>query len=492
MSDKKNIDRLFQERLKDLDVTPHPEVWNGIEAKLKTQQKPKRVIPIWWRAAGIAAILLLFLALGNFIFNSKTSSNNTPNTILVDTPSFNNSDLKNESTVTSTPQEDTTTLKPLDSISKKSSHSPHNSINSTQIVNQSKKQNLNPFTKKNSPSTTEATAIVTNTPNTPSTSKHATTNTTIASGNKNSTTPFKRDTISKSISKQSIFTQEHPQIATNDVIKNAPELLNKNTTIDSLSIEDAIAATNTHPKVDNKLKKWDIHPNIAPVYYSSTGKGSHLDDQFISNSKSGEINTSYGVGIGYAINKKIKLRSGINNLKLSFNTNDVVLLENPGISSSRGVPNLQHVSKTNQSQNYSFLNANKVSTIQNSTFTSNNESGSINQNISYFELPLEVEYNILNKRIAINVIGGFSTFILEDNQIYSENNTSRILIGEATNINDFSFSTNFGIGFDYNFSKRFNFNLEPTFKYQLNAYNNTSGNFKPYIIGVYTGFSFKF
>ena len=36
------------------------------------------------------------------------------------------------------------------------------------------------------------------------------------------------------------------------------------------------------------------------------------------------------------------------------------------------------------------------------------------------------------------------------------------------------------------------FNLEPTFKYQLNAYDNTSGNFNPYIIGVYTGFSYKF
>ena len=65
-------------------------------------------------------------------------------------------------------------------------------------------------------------------------------------------------------------------------------------------------------------------------------------------------------------------------------------------------------------------------------------------------------------------------------------------IGEANNINQISYSTNIGLGFNYNISKSFNFNFEPTFKYQLNAFSNDSGNFKPYIIGVYTGFSFKF
>mgnify|MGYP000353444670 CR=1 FL=1 len=45
---------------------------------------------------------------------------------------------------------------------------------------------------------------------------------------------------------------------------------------------------------------------------------------------------------------------------------------------------------------------------------------------------------------------------------------------------------------DYNFSKQFQFNLDPTFKYQINTFNNTSGNFKPFIVGVYTGLSFKF
>ena len=67
-----------------------------------------------------------------------------------------------------------------------------------------------------------------------------------------------------------------------------------------------------------------------------------------------------------------------------------------------------------------------------------------------------------------------------------------LLIGEANNINSTSYSANFGLGLDYSLSKQWNINLEPQFKYQLNTFNNTSGNFRPFFIGVYTGLSFKF
>ena len=39
---------------------------------------------------------------------------------------------------------------------------------------------------------------------------------------------------------------------------------------------------------------------------------------------------------------------------------------------------------------------------------------------------------------------------------------------------------------------KLNLNLEPVFKYQLNTFTNTSGDFRPYFVGFYTGLSFKF
>src|SRR5690606_36279034 len=85
MSDKKHIDRLFQEAFKDFEETPNDAVWEQIEAKLK-QKKKRRVIPIWWRYGGVAALLLLLLTLGKGYFNSAPAVE-TPNQV-VDTEEY--------------------------------------------------------------------------------------------------------------------------------------------------------------------------------------------------------------------------------------------------------------------------------------------------------------------------------------------------------------------------------------------------------------------
>lgn len=65
-------------------------------------------------------------------------------------------------------------------------------------------------------------------------------------------------------------------------------------------------------------------------------------------------------------------------------------------------------------------------------------------------------------------------------------------LGEANNLSSVSFTTNIGLGVDYKISEKFKFNVEPMFKYQLNPYSDSSVDFQPYYIGVYTGLSYKF
>ena len=65
MSDKKHIDRLFQEKFKDFDVSPNATVWEGIEARIQKKKKKRRVIPIWWQLGGVAAALVVLFALIN-------------------------------------------------------------------------------------------------------------------------------------------------------------------------------------------------------------------------------------------------------------------------------------------------------------------------------------------------------------------------------------------------------------------------------------------
>ena len=70
-----NLDKLFQEQLKNLEATPNKKVWNNIESKLK--KKKRAVLPFWWFSGGVAALLLLGLFL--FPFSKNTNSTKSYN-----------------------------------------------------------------------------------------------------------------------------------------------------------------------------------------------------------------------------------------------------------------------------------------------------------------------------------------------------------------------------------------------------------------------------
>ena len=81
---------------------------------------------------------------------------------------------------------------------------------------------------------------------------------------------------------------------------------------------------------------------------------------------------------------------------------------------------------------------------------------------------------------------------LGNNDVSVEAGDFSSTLGEANNLSSVSFTTNVGLGLDYKISKKFKFNVEPMFKYQLNPYSDSSVDFQPYYIGVYSGLSYKF
>jgi len=77
MKEKQHIDDLFKGRLQNFEATPSPEVWNSIQAKMKKEKEDRKVIPIWWRLGGVAAMLALLLTIGNFVWNPFENSGET-------------------------------------------------------------------------------------------------------------------------------------------------------------------------------------------------------------------------------------------------------------------------------------------------------------------------------------------------------------------------------------------------------------------------------
>ena len=94
MSDKKHIDRLFQEAFKDFEAVPSDAVWKNIKTKLNEKNKKRRVIPIWWRYAGVAALLLLLLTVGGIYFNN-TGEGKIDQVADTENTNSENADIKN-------------------------------------------------------------------------------------------------------------------------------------------------------------------------------------------------------------------------------------------------------------------------------------------------------------------------------------------------------------------------------------------------------------
>jgi hypothetical protein len=269
----------------------------------------------------------------------------------------------------------------------------------------------------------------------------------------------------------------------------------KNNSIAKNELEELLTKKEDKLQQEAKLIRWQITSNVAPIFLGSASNGSPIDSTLVNNSKSYNTGVGFGIGVSYAVSKKLTVRTGLNKFNMSYNTNDIIYFA--GIESRT----LKHINATPES---SMIQVHSTATINTNAVTSESEllpfedsfanknKGYINQEMGYLEMPVEMTYALLDKKFGIKIIGGFSTLFLQDNAVNVVSENRSTFLGEANNLNNIHFSTNFGIGLKYGFMKSFEFNVEPTFKYQLNTFSSDAGNFKPYLFGIYSGISYKF
>jgi len=523
MNDKKNIDRLFQEKFKDFEVKPNDAIWDRINESLPNKKKKRRVVALWWQLGGIAAAIALLLTVGISIFNSEENKpqelpyvnidkntepiNKTENTVnktqnsLETTKKENNqvadSDLNTEQNSNSkdlnnetieeayfsnnkiiTPNKSEQKSDALANNTKERIKKSSKRHKKSRIVNNSYQNSKVALNTKSSDTTIIDTQIVSET------ERKSTINKTI----KNNKTAVVENTLSKKVNTETLAKKEAKTELT-----ESENLLIEET--EKTTIENAIAENNEtiiEEEKENKQNRWSISPNVAPVYFNSLSEGSSLDNQFNKNTKNSDINMSYGITGSYAISNKIKIRTGINRVNLNQTTTDVFAFTGAE-TAARGLNgSFSNITFSENTQNVSLMSSEMMNRSSAPELLKNVSKSEIDQRFGFIEVPLELEYKLLDRKFGINIIGGFSTFFLSENEIYADINGVSEQIGEANNINDTSFSANFGLGMDYSLSKQWYINLEPTFKYQLNTFNNTTDDFRPFFIGVYTGLNYKF
>lgn len=424
MSEKKHIDRLFQEKFKDFEATPNEAVWKNISAKLREKEQQRSVMaPLWSRVAGIAAVLAIIFFIGEWMFpvsnNPLVASEDLEENF--EDPGFT---LRNDSDSQLLKQQNTNKNIVI------SDREPVKSIDNTSEV---KVIPLAPITANEVISASESLVV----------------------SSEDLENPETEETLS----------------------------FNKKSLLEEIRKAEEITAVENHSK-----KNFEVSTHAAPIYYGNFGNGNFLGAQFEQNSKESEITYSYGINIAYSISERVKIRSGVNKVSMSYNTNDIPYNAIVGPAAANAITLNERPagaladSKDPIKQPLSNTTKNAIGRMN---------SGMLNQKMGFIEVPVELEYNLIDKRFELNLIGGASTMFLDENKVslYSESISAA---GKANNLNQVSFSTNIGLGLDYNLSEKFKLNMEPMLKYQFNTFNSQSSGNQPYYLGIYSGFSFKF
>lgn len=431
MKEKKYIDRLYQEKFRDFEATPRDAVWKSIAVKLQQEEKQRPVVvPLWSRLAGVAAILAFLLLIGDWILPVQNGAAvvNSEAEEITTPPSF----MPLNTQFAILPSEVKPTTEPLKA-----------------------------FGDVKIPKEIE-----------------------------NIRQPVRISALDRS-AKNAIFDTSLP-IANTTLEKetSTPQKANEIPEVQKKSLFEAIAEKEEVEIAANTPgTKFEISTHAAPIYYGNLGKGNFLDPRFNNNSSEGEITYSYGINLAYQVNDKIKIRSGVNKVNMSYNTEGVAYQSVAGTAPLKSISLESGTTVTKGA-------GDKMSGRQPTGNTLRNPAGfltpgNLNQKMGFIEVPLEFEYNLIAQKFELNLIGGASTLFLEENEV-SLNSASISAEGKANNINRVSFSTNIGLGLDYNLSQKFKLNLEPMIKYQLNTFMSPSQDSRPYYLGVYSGFSYKF
>lgn len=464
MKEKKNIERLFREKLKNFEATPPTDAWENINKELHSEKKKRKVIPFWLKLSGVASVLLLGTFLLKDVFTSdqpiKITKTDTTETPIFDSDKNQNTDYDSQNEKTENVTENRT-VQLVETDQKSNSNSENSAIKQDKkhipiVVSENKKDQKS----------------------TVSESQEKSGFTEIANQNKS-------EKSDENLSENNVNQVNNHQInpKPDDELLAESELIQKE--LDELKRLEEEEKTEENPTEIASFNKWKITPNVAPVTMNSLTQGSSVSENFTENSKENQTTLSYGMAFSYAFSKKFNVRTGINKVSVGYNTNNVEIY---------ATTNTIDILSNAVNINFNKTSENIVVKPENAFTTNefNPSTGKINQQIGFIEVPVELSYKLLDSRFGIELIGGMSTLFLNENEVSVISNGMSTVLGEADNLNDVHFSTNLGVGFKYEIFKSFEASLEPMFKYQLGTFSKNDGNFRPYILGLYTGLSFKF
>jgi hypothetical protein len=466
--EKKNIDLLFEEKLKQFRELPPAYTWDKLEKDLNRANSVRRIF--YFRMAAASTLLLLAFGAGYYFATYNYNSTN---------------EFSQEVAAPATEQDLTSDENPVnknlepESTTKLASTSQHNLDNNLALKVQGNQ--INEKDKSEAINLEQSPSIVPD-------------------------NLIQEIIITESFVSTELTFDESLEI---NVIEATPAITIKQEETD----KDQIVVTDDFPKIDPKAKvygmestaktemKWSVGAQFAPVlsyrdisinYANQTGNNPHDVESQLNDSEDALLSYAGGVDVNYVLSDRWNIQSGmyyskigqVNNNALNFKQNDDEYLlfairtstGNINVSFEKIPDDIKTI--TPNKDTLEAVDLNNVKLIQ---------------NFDLFEIPFMVKYKILSRKLGINISGGLSPAYLVSNSTILQVDDNKYDVGSSSNLNSMIVNTSISLGINYQLSKRISLNLEPNFKYSLSPINKDSNfDYHPYYFSWFTGLSYKF
>ena len=253
--------------------------------------------------------------------------------------------------------------------------------------------------------------------------------------------------------------------------------------------------------------KWALTAMASPTYFSRFGPGTGDLSQQMIDAEEPQLSYSGGLALSFRINKRLSIQSGLYYSSLGQEINGI---DSYGgfqrFDYSKGDYNFEVVTGTGPVLTRNgdvFLSSpgqpgRVLSSVNNDVFDPRKANlqylgNSIIQNFSYIEMPLVLRYKIIDRNIDLNMSGGVSYNLLVGNTAFTPTASGKFPLGETMGVNAYNISSSLGMGMEYSFNSKFSMNIEPTFRYYINPFSKMTGTgVHPYSFGIFSGLSYKF
>ncbi|UPZ15821.1 hypothetical protein [Flavobacterium humidisoli] len=533
---KHKIEDIFSS-MEDFSSVPPPELWSQIEEKLDKPKKKKRVVLWWSAAACLLLGLLLpsilhFTASPENIKINNGGLENSNNSVVLDKKTNDNSNNRNLdqnknigktadslnhnstrknqfSTESGIPVQETSVAETNSKNGTNKKDSKYSTPTPANVPNQSVAFQNYSSSEDKSIAKSSSKSILGN--NNSKASNKGITEERIAFGKQTKFNSAPKKQLSNSIFDEQLTVKNNKNLAFNSVNSsvNKSSSANKNVynsnasiagknenirTDKAVIIKDDLKLNNSLSKTDSvqlaelqNLEKGILAPEkqkeekekknnlinkeerwAVAVFAGVASSENTKNEKTLGNVNDSKQSNSYGVKTKYSINKKWAVGSGLKISELGQSVANVSYLT--AKSNAFFAPDSYPVASSNApAQDYLLISNSTKEALK----SENVQTGKLDQNLRYIEMPLEVSYSIFNKnKASINLnTGGFVGKLISNNV-----NLDGHSIGENMNANDYVYGSTLSSTVQYRVYKKTNVFVEPAMNYYINPLNSQSFN----------------